>query len=115
MNFIFDFDGTLADSLEAMITVFNKNIRGEDSQLTSDEIQKLRGMSSRKALKSLGIRWWQLPKLIIKGLPHFRALIPSLKTFEELPETLQKLKGRGDKLYIVTSNTHESVEEFLKL
>ena len=115
MNYIFDFDGTLADSFAAMLAVYNKNIRGTDNPLTPDEIQRLRGMTSRKALRALGIRWWQLPKLLMKGLPDFKALIPTLGSFEHLPETLKIMHARGDKLFIVTSNTRDSVDKFLDL
>ena len=115
MNYIFDFDGTIADSLEALIAVYNKNIRDNKNPLTPEEIQALRGMSSRRALRHVGVRWWQLPKLLLHGMPDFRALIPQLRAFPGLPETLRALTERGDKLYIVTSNTRASVDEFLKL
>ncbi len=115
MNYIFDFDGTIADSLEALIAVYNKNIRDNKNPLTPEEIQALRGMSSRRALRHIGVRWWQLPKLLLHGMPDFRALIPGLRTFPELPETLEALNKRGDRLYIVTSNTLGSVEQFLDL
>ncbi len=115
MNYIFDFDGTLADSLPAMIAVFNKNVRNNEDPLTPEEIQHLRGMSSRKAIKHLGVRWWQVPKLLLAGLPDFKALVPTLESFPGLPEVIHKLHARGDNLYIVTSNTRDSVDEFLRL
>ena len=115
MNYIFDFDGTLADSLVAMIAVFNKNIRGSDNPLTAEEILRLRGMTSRKAINSLGIHWWQMPKLLLQGLPDFKALIPTLHSFEGMPETLKAMHARGDNLFIVTSNTRDSVDKFLHL
>lgn len=115
MNYIFDFDGTLADSFVAMVAIYNKNIRNNDNPITPEEIQHLRGMTSRKAIKSLGVRWWQLPKLLLNGLPDFKALIPTLNSFSQLPETLKEMQARGDKLYIVTSNTRDSVDKFLSL
>lgn len=115
MNYIFDFDGTLADSLVAMISVYNKNIRGNKDPLTPEEILMLRNLPSRKALNKLGVHWWQIPKLIVRGLPDFKALIPTLGTFDGLPETLKAMHARGDKLFIVTSNTGDSVDKFLNL
>jgi len=113
MNYIFDFDGTLADSFAAMISIYNKNIRNNVDPLTAEEIVTLRNLPSRKALKKLGVRWWQVPKLLLKGLPDFKALIPTLGSFEGLPEALKTLHARGDKLFIVTSNTGDSVNKFL--
>ncbi|MDQ3064675.1 MAG: HAD-IA family hydrolase [bacterium] len=113
-NLIFDFDGTLADSLPAMIAVFNSRIRGEDNPLTNDEIERLRGMTSRKAIKNLGIRWWQIPKFLLQGMGDFHALVPTLKPFTGLLETVDTLYKDGYQLFIVTSNTHDNVELFLK-
>lgn len=112
MNFIFDFDGTLADSLEVFIAVFNKNVRG-NNPLSPKEIDHLRGLSSRQAVRHLGVRWWQIPKLVIEGVPDFHALLPSVDTFQGLPEVLKALRERGDRLFIVTSNMGGSVDEFL--
>ena len=114
MNYIFDFDGTLADSLPAFIAVFNKTVRNNKNPITAEEINHLRSMSLRKAIKHLGIRWWQVPKLLVQGIPDFHALVPGLKSFKGVPEVIKELDRRGDKLYIVTSNTRESVDVFLE-
>lgn len=114
MNYIFDFDGTIADSLPAFIAVFNKTVRNNKNPLTAEEIATLKGMTLRKAIKNLGIRWWQVPRLIVQGIPDFHALVPTLKPFDGIANTIKELHLRGDKLFIVTSNTRESVDIFLK-
>lgn len=114
MNVLFDFDGTIVDSLPAMIAVYNKVIRSDTEPLTSIEVERLRDMSSRKALKSLGVRWWQIPKLLTLGMSDFHRMIPGMKPCEGMIETIQLLHERGDKLFIVTSNTHENVVRFLE-
>lgn len=113
MNYIFDFDGTIVDSLPAMISVYNKVIRDNKDPLQPEEIEVLRGMTSRRALKHMGVRWWQVPKLFLSGMGDFHALIPAMKPCVGIPEVLQKLHARGDKLFIVTSNTHDNVVLFL--
>src|SRR5690606_28982973 len=65
-------------------------------------------------LKLAGIRWWQIPKLVLRGVPDFHSLVPDLEPFDGMPETIRKLHQRGDRLFIVTSNTRESVDVFLK-
>lgn len=113
MNYIFDFDGTIADSMPAFIAVFNKTVRGNRNPITTEEIEVIRGMTIRRASKELGVKWWNVPKLVLMGMNDFHALVPSLKTFDGMKETIEELNKRGDKLYIVTSNTSESVETFL--
>ncbi|MBA2278977.1 HAD hydrolase-like protein [Candidatus Saccharibacteria bacterium] len=115
VNYIFDFDGTIADSLPAFITVFNKVVRGDDNALTDEELLKFRSMTSRQALRMAGIRWWQIPKLLISGMGDFHDLVPTMQTFKGLPAVIKKMYERGDRLYIVTSNTHENVGKFLEL
>lgn len=116
MNYIFDFDGTIIDSLVAYIAVFNKNLRDADNPLSPEEIEELRGVSSRRALKKADVRWWQLPKLFVEGMADLHALMPGLKIFKDMPETIKTLHDRGDKLFIVTTrtNTEQSVRAILK-
>lgn len=114
MNFVFDFDGTISDSMPAFIAVFNKTVRHNKNPITTKEIELIRGMTIRRASKELGVKWWNVPKLVLMGMNDFHALVPSLKTFNGMKETIRELHKRGDKLFIVTSNTSESVETFLK-
>jgi len=116
MNYIFDFDGTISDSLPAFIATYNKNMRHNKDPLTSEEIQELRGMGARQVLKRIGFKWWQVPKLALQARADLNALLPSNNTFEGLPETIRELHGRGNRLYIVTirSNTLNGVENYLK-
>ncbi len=115
MNYIFDFDGTLANSLPAFIVVFNKIVRGDDNPLTAQQLDEFRGMTSRQALRKAGIRWWQLPKLLLAGMADFHDMVATMETFPGLPKVVKKLYERGDRLYIVTSNTHDNVGKFLEL
>ncbi len=113
MNYIFDFDGTLADSLDAFVEVFNDVVRGKTHPLSHQEIERFRGMSSRQALKRAHVRWWQIPQLVLKGLHEFHALLPTMPSFPGLPATVKKLYERGDKLFIVSSNTRDNIGQFL--
>ena len=115
MNYIFDFDGTIADSLPAFVAVFNRTVRSGDNPVTTEEIAELRDYSISKAARALGVRWWQIPKLIVRGMPYFYALVPDLKPCKDIPVVLKSLHERGDKLFIVTSNTKESVTVFLEV
>lgn len=114
MNYIFDFDGTIVDSFDTMVGVFNDVVRTNDNPLTKEEISKLRKLSSRKALKKLGIRWWQYPKVVTVGIPEYLKRAPEQKVFEGMPELFKELKNRGDRLFIVTSMTHSVVEPLLR-
>ncbi len=115
MNYIFDFDGTLIDSMGAMIEIFNDNVRDPSNPLTKQEIERFRNMPSKKALRLAGIRWWQMPKLLIRFMPEFRKKLPGLKPFEGIEEMLEVLHKRNCKMYIVSTNSSSSVKEFLEI
>lgn len=114
MNYIFDFDGTLVDSIGAFINLFNSGVRGKDNPLTVKEIESYRGMSSRRAIRKMGIRWWHLPKLLSDSLPDYIAQLSTLKPIPGLSDVIKTLHKRGDKLFVVTSNFEQNVETFLK-
>lgn len=57
---IFDFDGTLAETLSMAIVELKKFMAGS-RKIDDGIIERLRGMSAREAFKEMGIRWWQVP------------------------------------------------------
>lgn len=113
-NLIFDFDGTIADTLDHVVAVFQMVSR-RDQPLSPEEIDQLRRLSSRQAVKAAGIPLWRVPRMIKKGMAHFSDRIPHMRSFDGLPETLAALHERGDRLFVLTSNNEYNVREFLRL
>ncbi|MBW6441893.1 HAD-IIIA family hydrolase [Patescibacteria group bacterium] len=114
-NLIFDFDGTVADTLAFTINSaleINRKLK-----LLNDEkidIEKFRSTDSMKFFKEV-----QIPKikLLYFAYRYQRKLINHIdesETFEGLPEVLKELKSRGIKLGIATSNSKKNVRKFLK-
>ncbi|MDP9196166.1 MAG: HAD hydrolase-like protein [Pseudomonadota bacterium] len=59
---IFDFDGTLANSMEWFSGVMNDVARQHGfRQISDEEREMLRGRSSREIVKYMGIPAWKLP------------------------------------------------------
>jgi len=114
-NFIFDFDGTIADSLHVVIDVAN-DIGGRIGlHVDPDQVDDYRKMSSLQVVRHFKLPVWRLPKLMKQGMREFEQRIPSIDTFPGLPEALAALQQRGDKLFMLTSNSDENVREFLRL
>lgn len=111
---IFDFDGTLADSGEWFLTVIDQLAeRFRFRRVDRDEIEMLRGRSSREVIRHLRIPAWKLP-LISR---HVRAMVARdssmIRLFPDTPRLLQSLAERGIKLAIVTSNAEANVRKIL--
>jgi phosphoglycolate phosphatase len=62
---IFDFDGTLADSLDWFRTSFHEVIARFDlTPVTAEELEQMRGLSAREIMARLNVSMWQLPAIV---------------------------------------------------
>ncbi|WP_414623038.1 HAD-IA family hydrolase [Calothrix sp. CCY 0018] len=113
---IFDFDGTIADTVDALVSIAN-NLAVEFSYapITPEEFLILRNLTSREIFKYSGIPLFKIPFLLKKVKKELKNKIPELKPIPGIPETLIELKDNGSRLGIVTSNSKGNVQEFLKV
>lgn len=111
--FIFDFDGTLADSADWVMRTFN-DLAGEHGfrRVTDEELRMLRGRSNREIVKYLGVPAWKLPA-IAAARRRIARDIHQIKLFAGVPDMLGALKARGALTAIVTSNSEENVRSVL--
>ena len=109
----FDFDGTLADSLDAAIQSYNDVApKHRLSQLASEEVEQLRDLGLVTVLSRLGITRWRLPLLvwdIKRQMGRHIEQVPAFPGVREMFETL----GRHHTLAIVTSNSASNVRRLL--
>jgi len=111
---IFDFDGTIANTLDSIIAIMNKlsnefgfrPIREEDREY-------LRGKRPREILKHLGISMFKLPFVVRKARREINSHIELLHPSVDLLPVLKLLKKNNCKLGIVTTNIEENVMKFL--
>jgi phosphoglycolate phosphatase len=111
---IFDFDGTLADSLPWFRGVFNEvAIRHGFRTLQPAEFEALRGLPSREAMCRIGVPTWKLP-IIAKDMKSLMARdIASIELFDGVSEMLRGLKSAGVRLAVVSSNSEANVRRVL--
>jgi phosphoglycolate phosphatase len=112
--FIFDFDGTLADSADWVMRTFNDLAREHGFRSASDEeLRMLRGRSNRDIVKYLGVPAWKLPAIATDARKRIARDIQQIKPFAGIEEMLAALKARGAMIAIVTSNSEENVRTIL--
>lgn len=112
---IFDFDGTLVDSLPIMVDAYNQVAAEYGCKtVTPVEVQRLRSMHLRDILFLLKIPYLKLPLLLFATLSIYRSRIATVKLFKGIPEMLCSLKVLGYDLYIVSTNDVETIKIFLK-
>ncbi len=113
---IFDFDGTLADTLGYSVNYayeFNRKRKLLSTERTN--MEEFRNMGLDKFIKSLNIRKRDLFWFLFNIQRKLKKEIPNIKTFNGLPEVLGELKSKNIKLGVVTSNSKGNVYKFLKI
>lgn len=112
---IFDFDGTLAETWSAVLEVTNTLADDYGYQkITNQEALALKDKGVRELIKLFNIPMYKLPSLVIRARKELGKKIPQTKPISDIPETIKKLKAAGFQLGVVTSNSVENVQAFLK-
>jgi len=111
----FDFDGTIADTLGEVHRIYNEMAPdlGLD-EVHEDDLMDLRQLSIKQLMAELKISKRKLPSLITRGSRLLRSRIQHVGLIEGMRETLLALQPRVEHFGILTSNTNENVEQFLK-
>lgn len=113
-TFIFDFDGTLADSFLLNIELYNQlAAKYGYSAVSNDRIEEVRHHPLSKLFTQYNIPKYKLPFLLKAGQKLFSQQIPQLPIIAGLPNILSQLHQQHVTLGILTSNSKPNVEAFL--
>jgi phosphoglycolate phosphatase len=112
---VFDFDGTIADTLGETRRIFNQiapdyGIR----QVEEHELDHLRHLSLKQLLGHLGIPKRRVPALISRGTGMMRGNITRLQMIEGMAEVILELRRHVRRFGILTSNAPANVDLFLR-
>ena len=111
---IFDFDGTIADTLPLLVKILNRlSAEFGYKELREENLDELRAKDTREVLRHLGISIFKLPFLVKKARVELNKEIEGLRLIKGISEALLKVKTAGYKLGILTSNSEENVRKFL--
>ena len=111
---IFDFDGTLADSLDWFRTSFHEVIARFDlTPVTAEELEQMRGLSAREIMARLNVSMWQLPAIVSDMRKRKLAAAGEISLFAGIPAMLTDLQRHGIKTAIVSSDSEASVRQVL--
>ncbi|KJH73338.1 HAD-IA family hydrolase [Aliterella atlantica] len=112
---IFDFDGTIADSLDTLVNISNRLAKQLGYKQTSQsELAQLKNLTSREIIKQSGISIFKVPFLLRKVKAEMSSEIKTLSLFPGMRETLIDLESMGHKLVIISSNSKSNILAFLE-
>ncbi|MRR21563.1 carotenoid oxygenase [bacterium] len=112
---IFDFDGTIADTLELGMEVFNR-IAPEYNCLPvgPEERELFRSKRPQELLEAYGISRMKLLTLTLRMRKEMRRHIPDMKLFPGMEAALREITETGYRIGILTSNSVVNVGKFLE-
>lgn len=111
---LFDFDGTLADTLLPSLRIFNQlSAEFGFRPIPEDELPLARELSARQILLHCGIPKRKVPRIAARGIALLRQELPAITPFSGIAAALQSLRSAGCTLGIVSSNSESNVRLFL--
>lgn len=112
---IFDFDGTIADSLDAIVHIMNRHsTKYGYKKITNERRDQLRHETSQKILSDFNLSPWKLLFLALRVKAELRKELLHIKPIWGIKKALEDLKKQGFTLGIATSNSKPNVNLFLE-
>ncbi len=111
---LFDFDGTIADTYQAIAEITNQlSSEFGYKPIAREELLLFKNLSSREIVKRTEISIFKIPFLVKRVRAELAKEIANLKPIQGMERVLLEFKKQGYTLGIVTSNVKENVEIFL--
>ncbi|MEM7697987.1 MAG: HAD hydrolase-like protein [Verrucomicrobiota bacterium] len=112
---IFDFDGTLANTIEAGIGIFNSIAADYGLQpVTMSEVRELRKLNTRAMLDHVGLSRLAAVKLGTHVKRILNRQMDQVEMFDGIEETIRNLHREGFEMGILSSNSVDNVRTFIK-
>ena len=113
-TYIFDFDGTIADSFSLACNILvNHSAYLGCKQLTPNELLELKNLHAREVLKYLNVPFWRISSFVRKLKMMTNKRIEDIAIFPDWIKTLQKL-SLHHQIGLISSNAYSTVEFVLK-
>ncbi len=117
-HIVFDFDGTLADSANVALKVYNDMADEYNyKKLTMDEYRNLSKLPINDRFKAIGVPYykpWIILKLIKEAKGRYAKLLNSINLFDQIEEVLRELNKKGYIISIISTNSRENILNFLR-
>lgn len=113
---LFDFDGTLADTMHILLDIYNSVIAPIYKSKLIDPaiIQKLMSESGIKLLPEYNVNPLKIPFMVSRARKELAQRMDEVRPHKGIIETIHSLKNLGYSCGIATSNSRSNVNSFLE-
>jgi len=113
---LFDFDGTIADSMPAILKIIKEAAFKNQLVINPEQIMaQARAEGLRAVFHEFKVPWYRLPQLVRFFRGEYKLEVPNLKLVKGIDEVLKKFKAEDCKLALISTNSLENITVFLKL
>lgn len=113
---IFDFDGTLADTLTIFVEAYNEVApKFHLAQISPEERLELQKQNVRDVIQRLKVKAWQLPFLILRIKRVMRREQNAMQLFPGIREVLLSAHTSGIEMGILSSNRANIIRHVMRL
>jgi len=113
---IFDFDGTIADTFDAVLQISHRlALEFGFPPPTSEDVKRFQNLRAQEIVRQSKIPIVRLPFILRRLKAELSREVPKLKLIPGMQDALITLKQHGHQLGIVTSNSEENVLQFLQV
>ena len=113
---IFDFDGTIIDSRNLIIQLYNEIAQRDNyKKIDKLDVAKLSNLSITERCRTLNVPMYKIPSIAVEVRKHYKRDLPNLRINNRVAELLLKLKKEGFRLGIISSNEKSNIIDFLKV
>ena len=109
---LWDFDGTLADSLGHALRVYNQLADRHGFKPVEDP-EQVRGMTAQQFLNKHGIPAWKMPMLFRVFLAEIRDNLDQIPAYQGIIDSVTELAAAGVRQAIVSSNDETNIRTWL--
>lgn len=111
---IFDFDGTLADTMPVFLRLFDEAADQYGFRRVQDNgLEAMRGLDARQIMALHEVPLWKVPMIAAFMRRRMADVVEQIRLFPGMAEALSELHRRGTVLAIVSSNSRQNVEAVL--
>jgi phosphoglycolate phosphatase len=111
---VWDFDGTIADSLPVAVSIFNR-LAPEMGFRQLEDVPAAREISTRELMRRHGVSLWRLPKLVRRYQAAVAEEAERLKLIAGMADLLAALAAGGVRQGILSSNHEDNIRRCLRV
>lgn len=113
---VFDFDGTLVDSRNIFISLYNElAVKHGYTLMTEDNLPHLRSMSISERCKYLNVPLYRIPFMVSAVIKKYKDAVPQLEFNQGVEQVLNSLTQNNIQYAVLSSNSKKNIAQFFEL